>query len=70
MAVHLGVEETYAEEFLGHEVQRFGGTLYSQNELHEALQAHRFSIQVSRQRDPLALEYRSERIYLIAQKSE
>ena len=70
MAAHLGVGETYAEEFLGHEVRGVGGTLYSQNELHEALQAHRFSIQVSRQRDPLPHEYRSVRVYLIAQKNE
>ena len=70
VAAHLGVGETYIEEFLGHQVQRVGGTLYGKDELQEVLRAHRFSIQVSRQRDPLPHEYRSVRIYLIAQKDE
>jgi len=70
MAAHLGVGETYVEEFLGHQVPRFGGTLYGKEKLHEALQAHGFSIRVSKQRDPLPHEHRSVRLYLIGQKNE
>jgi SAM-dependent methyltransferase len=69
IAAHLGVGETYTEEFLGHRTGRIGGTFYGEVELHDALRRHSFSIHVSRQREPVPHEYQSRRIYLVAQKS-
>jgi ubiquinone/menaquinone biosynthesis C-methylase UbiE len=70
VAAHLGVGETYTEEFLGHRTERIGGTFYGDEELHDALRRHSFSIHVSRQRNPLPHEYQSKRIYLLARKNQ
>jgi ubiquinone/menaquinone biosynthesis C-methylase UbiE len=68
VALHLGVGEKYTEEFLGHQIERTGGTFYSEEELRGALRTHSFSIELTEQRDPLDHEYPSRRIYLIARK--
>jgi SAM-dependent methyltransferase len=69
VAAHLGVGETYTEEFLGHRVERVGGTFYTEAELQGALRSHSFSIENAQQRDHLPHEFPSKRIYLVAQKS-
>ena len=66
VAAHLGVGETYMQEFLGHRTDPVGGTFYSEAELEESLGSNGYSVQLTRHRDPLNHEHPSKRIYIIA----
>jgi ubiquinone/menaquinone biosynthesis C-methylase UbiE len=66
VATHLGEGEVYAEEFLGHQIERVGGTLYGAEELERKLAQHGFLVEDARQRGPLPHEHQSNRIYLTA----
>jgi len=70
VATHLGVGELYVQEFLGHEIQPVGGTLYREAELREALVRWSFSVEEAWRRDPLPHEHPSQRIYLLARRVE
>ena len=66
LATHLGEGEVFADELLGHEIGRVGGTLFRRQEVRGALIAHGFDIELIRERGPLPHEHQSKRIYLIA----
>jgi len=66
VATHLGVGEVYLQEFLGHEIEPVGGTLYGEGELRQALDRSSFSVEEAWHRDPLPHEHKSQRIYLLA----
>jgi SAM-dependent methyltransferase len=64
VATHLGQSEVYSSEFLGHQIETVGGTLYGEDELLDELQSQSFVVEDVRQRDPLAHEHQSRRIYV------
>jgi ubiquinone/menaquinone biosynthesis C-methylase UbiE len=68
IATHLGAGEVRTDQFLGHQIDTVGGTFYEEEE--EELRGHlarqSFTVEQSVRRDPLPLEYPSERIYLLA----
>jgi SAM-dependent methyltransferase len=64
VATHLGESEVYSSEFLGHQIETVGGTLYKNHELLDELQSHSFVVEDVRYRDPLPNEHESKRIYL------
>jgi SAM-dependent methyltransferase len=66
IATHLGSGEVYTNQFLGHEFETVGGTLYGEAELRDALAHQFFAIEQCRRRDPLPHEHQSQRAYLIA----
>ena len=70
IATHLGEGEIYVHEFVGHDIEPMGGTLYSDEELRDELLRKSFSVEQSRQRDPLPHEHQSKRIYVIARNDE
>ena len=69
LAAHLGEGEVYLSEFLGHQIDPVGGTLYTEDELEQALLREAFVVKDVRHRDPLPHEHQSKRIYLIGQLS-
>jgi SAM-dependent methyltransferase len=69
VATHLGESEVYSSEFLGHQIETVGGTLYGNDELVEALQNNSFLVEDVRYRDPLPHERQSKRIYLMSRLS-
>jgi len=70
VATHLGVGEVFIQEFLGHEIEPVGGTLYGDAELRDALERSSFSVEEAWHRDPLPHEHQSQRIYLLARRIE
>jgi SAM-dependent methyltransferase len=66
VATHLGEAEVYSSEFLGHEIETVGGTLYRKDELLDELQSESFVVEEVRHRDPLPHEHQSRRIYVTA----
>jgi SAM-dependent methyltransferase len=66
IATHLGEGEVFVDEFLGHQIDSVGGTLYEADNLLEAVERHRYTIEDVRFRHPLAHEHPSKRIYLRA----
>jgi len=70
LATHLGVGELYSEEFLGHRFPTVGAALHSREELDERLRGQGFRVEVARERGPLAHEHQTERLYLIARRSD
>lgn len=68
VATHLGQGEVVVEDFLGHRVEPFGGTLFGRDELAALLEAAGFYIEVEERRGPLAHEADTERIYLLARR--
>ena len=64
VATHLGEGEVYSNEFLGHDIETVGGTLYRDDELLRALEGQSFVVEEVRYRDPLPHEHKTERIYL------
>jgi ubiquinone/menaquinone biosynthesis C-methylase UbiE len=64
VATHLGESEVYSSEFLGHQIETVGGTLYRNDELVDELQSQSFVVEDVRSRDPLPNEHQSKRIYL------
>lgn len=62
IATHLGEGEVYTNEFLGHEIETVGGSLYNEDELREELLRQRFTVEESRHRDPLPHEHQTKRI--------
>jgi ubiquinone/menaquinone biosynthesis C-methylase UbiE len=68
VATHLGHGEVYVDEFLGHQIDPVGGTLYTEEELRLELERRSFRVEQARRRGPLAHEHQSERIYLTARR--
>jgi SAM-dependent methyltransferase len=66
VATHLGESEVYSSEFLGHQIETIGGTLYRKDELLNELQSHSFVVEDVRIRGPLPHEHPSERAYVTA----
>jgi ubiquinone/menaquinone biosynthesis C-methylase UbiE len=65
LAAHLGAEDIIVTEFLGHHVDPVGGALYPADDLVEALARHAFAVHRRVERDPLAHEHQTRRLYLI-----
>jgi SAM-dependent methyltransferase len=65
LSAHLGEGDVLVEEFLGHRVS-LPGCLHSRDELLAAVTGAGFAVEVERQRGPLAHEYASQRLYLLA----
>jgi ubiquinone/menaquinone biosynthesis C-methylase UbiE len=70
VATHLGHGEVYVDEFLGHQIDPVGGTLYEEADLCLALERHSFRVEQVRTRGPLAHEHQSERVYLTARRED
>jgi ubiquinone/menaquinone biosynthesis C-methylase UbiE len=70
IATHLGHGEVYTNQFLGHEYETVGGTLYGEAELRDALVRLSFTVEQARRRDPLPHEHQSQRIYLIVRRRD
>jgi SAM-dependent methyltransferase len=68
IATHLGEGEVYAEEFLGHPIDRVGFNLYRAEELEAALTSAAFEIESRQERGPLAHESQTQRVYLVARR--
>lgn len=66
LATHLGDGEVFIDEFLDHRIETIGGILYTDDELREVLRSGLFELDDVRHRSPLAHEYPSRRIYVIA----
>jgi len=66
IAAHLGEGEVFVDEFLGHQIDSVGGTLYGADQLIGTVERYQYSIEDVRFRDPLAHEHPSKRIYLLA----
>jgi hypothetical protein len=64
VATHLGESEVYTSEFLGHQIQTVGGTLYSEEEVLDKIQSQSFVVEDVRHRDPLPHEHQSQRLYV------
>ncbi len=64
IATHLGESEIYSSEFLGHQIETVGATLYSKDEVFNELQSQSFVVEDVRHRDPLFHEHQSRRIYV------
>jgi ubiquinone/menaquinone biosynthesis C-methylase UbiE len=69
IAAHLGRGEVYVDELLGHTFEPFGGTLFSRQELGEALAAESLVEEVAEERSPLPHEHPSQRVYVIARRA-
>lgn len=70
VATHLGEGEVYVNEFLGHEIEAVGGTLYRDDELFAALERQSFVIEEALYRDPLAHEHDTKRIYVTCRRAD
>jgi ubiquinone/menaquinone biosynthesis C-methylase UbiE len=70
VATHLGHGEVYVDEFLGHQIDPVGGTLYTEAELRLVLERRSFRVEQVRKRGPLAHEHQSERVYLTARRED
>jgi SAM-dependent methyltransferase len=67
IATHLGEGEVYSgTEWMGHQIDPMGGTLYTVADLEQQLAAASFIVETSLTRDPLPDEYQGRRIYLQA----
>jgi ubiquinone/menaquinone biosynthesis C-methylase UbiE len=69
VATHLGEAEVYSSEFLGHDIETVGGTLYRDDELLAVLDSHSFIVEEVHYRDPLPHEHDTERIYLTCRRA-
>jgi len=70
VATHLGEAEVYSNEFLGHDIETVGGTLYADDELFAVLDSESFVVEDVRYRDPLPHEHNSQRIYLTSRRTD
>jgi ubiquinone/menaquinone biosynthesis C-methylase UbiE len=70
VATHLGEGEVYSNEFLGHNIETVGGTLYRDDELLEVLDRYSFVIEEVHYRDPLPHEHNTQRIYLSCRRAD
>ena len=68
IAAHLGEGEVTFDEFLGHQIETTGGTLFGRSELMDSLHDAGFVVEDERTRGPLVHESQTERIYLIARE--
>ncbi len=68
VTTHLGEGEVYSNEFLGHNIDTVGGTLYRDDELLAALDSQSFVIEEVHYRDPLPHEHNTERIYVTCRR--
>jgi SAM-dependent methyltransferase len=69
LATQLGDGEVYASEFLGHQIETVGGTLYNEAEVLGELARKSVAVANVRSRGPLAHEHQSQRIRVTARKS-
>jgi ubiquinone/menaquinone biosynthesis C-methylase UbiE len=69
VATHLGEGEVLTSEFLGHEVGTFAGALYSRHEIEQKVTRSGFDVESVQEREALAHEYPSRRIYLLARRA-
>lgn len=69
LATHLGDGEVYTSDFLGHQIETVGGTLYNEAELLGELARMSMTLVDVRSRGPLAHEHQSQRIYVTARTS-
>lgn len=70
LATHLGQGEVYSDEFLGHDIETVGGTLYRDDELLAALESQSFVVEEVHHRDPLPHEHNTQRIYLTSRRAD
>jgi ubiquinone/menaquinone biosynthesis C-methylase UbiE len=70
VATHLGEGEVYSKEFLGHDIENVGGTLYRDNELLAALVGQSFVVEEVQSRQSLPHEHSTERIYMTCRRIE
>jgi SAM-dependent methyltransferase len=70
VATHLGAAEAYSDNFLGHDIETVGGTLYRDDELLAALDNQSFVVEEVHRRGPLPHEHDSERIYLTCRRGD
>jgi ubiquinone/menaquinone biosynthesis C-methylase UbiE len=70
LGTHLGEGEVYVDEFLGHHIATTGGSLYSSQEITDHVSARGFVVETSERRGPLEHEHQSQRIYLLARRTE
>jgi ubiquinone/menaquinone biosynthesis C-methylase UbiE len=70
VTTHLGDGEVYSNEFLGHNIDPVGGTLYRDHELLAALGSQSFVVEDVRYRDPLSHENNTERIYATCRRAD
>ena len=68
IATHLGEGDVYTSDFLGHQIDAMGGALYHVDDLVRHLQTCGLVIEVAKQREPLAHEYDTQRVYVLARK--
>jgi len=66
----LGEAEVYSNEFLGHDIETVGGTLYGDDELFAVLDSESFVVEDVRYRDPLPHEHDSQRIYVTSRRTD
>jgi ubiquinone/menaquinone biosynthesis C-methylase UbiE len=70
LATHLGEGEVFINEFLGHQIASTGGSLYSPQEIADQVTSGGFVVERSETRSPLSHEHQSERIYLLASRTD
>ena len=68
LATHLGARPVVTSEFLGHRVEAIGANLYTVQELTTEVERAGLEPSAARTREPLAHEYPSERVYLLARR--
>ncbi len=68
VATHLGEGEVYVNEFLGHDIDTVGGTLYCEEDLLAVLGSRSFVVEEVHHRNPLPHEHDTERIYVTCRR--
>jgi ubiquinone/menaquinone biosynthesis C-methylase UbiE len=68
-ATHLGDGDVVTDDFIGHRVDPVGGALYARDEFVGAVAAAGFAVEDERQRDALAHEHETRRIYLLCRRA-
>jgi ubiquinone/menaquinone biosynthesis C-methylase UbiE len=69
VATHLGDGDVVLDEFLGHRIEPMAGALHDRDDLLGRLARAGYAVLEERQRDPLAHEYPSRRLYVVARRS-
>lgn len=70
LGTHLGDGEVFTNEFLGHHIATTGGSLYSSQEIMDQVSSRGFDAEATRFRGPLDHEHQSQRIYLLARRTD
>jgi SAM-dependent methyltransferase len=66
LATHLGDRDVVSDVFLGHHIETVAAALHDRNALAQLLDDAGFNIEIERQRAPVAGEFDSQRLYLLA----